>query len=673
MNTYINELSALVPECVQTNKRMDKLTVLKLAVRHLRELRGNPLDDEQLQVKPQFLADDELKYLILEAADGFLFVVGCEHGKLIYVSDSISPILKQSEHDWMGKEIYEVIHPRDVGRVKDQLVVNNVSSTSEATDSKSQSHLASGSRRSFFCRMRCGASVSNRIEEQDCDVVSASAAEQVYYVVVHVTGYIKPWQMPSDMTDMDDTDAGDMLCLVAIGRLQTTVTSHMETDSVPVAKEFMSRHALDGKFSFVDQRVMEVLGYMPQELVGSSMYEFYHRDDVPRLAEDHKAVLNNMTAEAVESTYRFKNKSGQWVWLKSKFLGFRNPYTQQLDYIVGQNFLVSRESISQASLQTKYSLPSPGTLSAGSLPDSSTLESPIVSVTPSPASALRDVTPPVAQPSPNSICSPHRQPNGLGHSQANGLSYNQSNGLSHNQHQSVIREADCEVEMMSTALSHHQSPSFVYGSLASDLPSPSMGTVASPRGAIAPPVYASHSQASGLVQTTHQQHFQPQQQHFQPQQHYHQQHHHNPHHHHHPQQQQQLQQQPNVRRVTAGQMVMGGSIQFGNLAQGQMPKPIHVTTYGSHAQQVAPTLPTSMLDFPPMHQPYSQPQFLSQPLYQPSTQTPSPFPWEPDETMDSLVSSLFPTSSSIEQQMPPQPHIHMGVPPGMPGQYQNHS
>ena len=49
-----------------------------------------------------------------------------------------------------------------------------------------------------------------------------------------------------------------------------------------------------------------------------------------------------MTAEAVESTYRFKNKSGQWVWLKSKFLGFRNPYTQQLDYIVGQNFLVSR-------------------------------------------------------------------------------------------------------------------------------------------------------------------------------------------------------------------------------------------------------------------------------------------------------------------------------------------
>ena len=45
------------------------------------------------------------------------------------------------QHDWMGNEIYEVIHPRDVGRVKDQLVVNNVSSTSEASDSKSQTNL----------------------------------------------------------------------------------------------------------------------------------------------------------------------------------------------------------------------------------------------------------------------------------------------------------------------------------------------------------------------------------------------------------------------------------------------------------------------------------------------------------------------------------------------------
>jgi aryl hydrocarbon receptor nuclear translocator-like protein 1 len=68
MNSYINELSSLVPKCFQMNKKMDKLTILKLAVQHLKDLRGNPSDEEQLQMKPQFLANDELKYLILEVS-----------------------------------------------------------------------------------------------------------------------------------------------------------------------------------------------------------------------------------------------------------------------------------------------------------------------------------------------------------------------------------------------------------------------------------------------------------------------------------------------------------------------------------------------------------------------------------------------------------------------------
>lgn len=43
-----------------------------------------------------------LKYVFyrVQAADGFLFVVQCDTGRIIYVSDSITPVLNQSQVKW---------------------------------------------------------------------------------------------------------------------------------------------------------------------------------------------------------------------------------------------------------------------------------------------------------------------------------------------------------------------------------------------------------------------------------------------------------------------------------------------------------------------------------------------------------------------------------------------
>ena len=119
MSAYITELSDMVPTCNALARKPDKLTILRMAVAHIKQLRGitsTPPNDGTY--KPSFLTDNELKHLILEAADGFLFVVSCDTGRVIYVSDSITPVLNHAQSDWFGASLHDYVHPEDQEKVK---------------------------------------------------------------------------------------------------------------------------------------------------------------------------------------------------------------------------------------------------------------------------------------------------------------------------------------------------------------------------------------------------------------------------------------------------------------------------------------------------------------------------------------------------------------------------
>ena len=48
---------------------------------------------------------------------------------------------------------------------------------------------------------------------------------------------------------------------------------------------FSSRHSADGKFLLVEAAVTLVLGHHAGDLLGSSLYELLHHDDIPALAQ----------------------------------------------------------------------------------------------------------------------------------------------------------------------------------------------------------------------------------------------------------------------------------------------------------------------------------------------------------------------------------------------------
>lgn len=81
-----------------------------------------------------------------------------------------------------------------------------------------------------------------------------------------------------------------------------------------------------------------VLGFLPQELVGSSMYEYYHAEDISYIAECHKCALQSIKASS--RPYRFRTKDCGFVKLQSEFKLFRNPWTKEVEYLIAKNTLL---------------------------------------------------------------------------------------------------------------------------------------------------------------------------------------------------------------------------------------------------------------------------------------------------------------------------------------------
>ncbi|XP_055378437.1 protein cycle [Condylostylus longicornis] len=365
MNTYISELSAMVPMCHAMSRKLDKLTVLRMAVQHLKTIRGAVHSYTEGHYKPAFLSDQELKMLILQAADGFLFVVGCDRGRILYVSESVSEILNYTQGDLLGQSWFDILHPKDVAKVKEQLSSPDLSPRERLIDAKTMlpvktdlpqglSRLCPGARRSFFCRMKCKNSAQMVKEETETSNSSHSHRRKSKmnsdkkYCVIQCTGYLKSWAPAKigleEQENDTDGDSCNLSCLVAVGRIPPNVFQpnvNPPCNYYPNLRQiqFISRHAMDGKFLFVDQRATLVLGFLPQELLGTSMYEYYHHDDIPALAESHKIALQS-SEKITTLAYRFRTKDNGFVRLQSEWKSFKNPWTKDVEYLIAKNSVI---------------------------------------------------------------------------------------------------------------------------------------------------------------------------------------------------------------------------------------------------------------------------------------------------------------------------------------------
>jgi PAS domain S-box-containing protein len=77
----------------------------------------------------------------------------------------------------------------------------------------------------------------------------------------------------------------------------------------------ISRHTPEGIFLYVSPSCHSLLGYNPDEMIGTSTYDYVHPEDIHNVSLSHITILENPVIYTV--TYRFLRRNGEYIWFET--------------------------------------------------------------------------------------------------------------------------------------------------------------------------------------------------------------------------------------------------------------------------------------------------------------------------------------------------------------------
>ncbi|KAM3920151.1 hypoxia-inducible factor 1-alpha [Leptodactylus fuscus] len=305
------ELSHQLPLPHNVSSHLDKASIMRLTISYLRIrklLDAGDTDSESEMEK-------QLNCFYLKALEGFVLVL-TEEGDMIYLSENVNKCMGLTQFELTGHSVFDFTHPCDHEELREMLTFRN----GPAKKGKEQI-----TERSFFLRMKCTLTSRGRT----VNIKSAT------WKVLHCTGHMRVYDSCNNQNHCGYKKP-PMTCMVLI----CEPIPHPSNIEFPLdSKTFLSRHSLDMKFSYCDERVTELVGYEPEELLGRSVYEYYHALDSDHLTKAHHDMFTK--GQVTTGQYRMLAKKGGYVWIETQATVIYNTKNSQPQCIVCVNYVLS--------------------------------------------------------------------------------------------------------------------------------------------------------------------------------------------------------------------------------------------------------------------------------------------------------------------------------------------
>ncbi|KAM5320352.1 period circadian protein homolog 3 isoform 1-T2 [Glossophaga mutica] len=243
--------------------------------------------------------------------DTFVAVFSFLSGRLVHISEQAASILNCKKDSLESSHFAELLAPEDVRMFYTHTAHTQLPFWTNWTQTAASQYDCAPVK-SFFCRIRGGES-----REQE----KRHFPFRIIPYLIHVRSSARPESEPCCLT------------------LAEKIHSGYEAPRIPVDKRiFTTTHTPGCVFLEIDERAVPLLGYLPQDLVGTSILTHLHPEDRALMVAVHQKVLKYAGHPPFEhAPVRFCAQNGDYVILDSSWSSFVNPWSRKVSFILGRH------------------------------------------------------------------------------------------------------------------------------------------------------------------------------------------------------------------------------------------------------------------------------------------------------------------------------------------------
>ncbi|XP_055633275.1 period circadian protein isoform X2 [Toxorhynchites rutilus septentrionalis] len=256
--------------------------------------------------------------------EGFYCVITEYDSVVLYTTPGITHCIGFPKDMWLGRSFLDFVHPNDRASFARQ-ITSKVSIPVGECNQKNQKNSLYASLRKY-----------RGLRSSGFGVTKTAVSYEPYRLVLTYH------EAPTGYNEFITNTGKNNLLIISATPIKSVYTAPNEQLNEKELK-FSTRHTNAGILSYVDESSVESTGYLPQDILGRSIMELYHPEDMPLLKKIYETVmLKGQTAGVsfVSEPYRFLVKNGDYVVLKTEWTSFVNPCSRELEFVVGRHQII---------------------------------------------------------------------------------------------------------------------------------------------------------------------------------------------------------------------------------------------------------------------------------------------------------------------------------------------